>query len=211
MLKKNIRPSLVVSPPAPMVQGKWLIIGVGLVALVGSLGSWTFRYYATHRSTAFWSPQIMQLIRDAPNVTLYKHPIVPTDTLVADFQDVSATEAAIQKHIDSTAIDISNAKGLVNLRYAFSDDGNFDWPAQDDHWPNPADDIGYWWLTFLDPSNGKTTTIWFSEDCRQALRAAPDSNGKLHGTPISTEPMAAGLREMFGDFSANVAATSKQN
>lgn len=193
-------------PPQPAAannSGKLVIISIVGVALVAAGASWWFRYHSTHRAAKFWGPEAAGLIRDAPEVTLYRKPMVPTDSLGTDLKEITATKAAFQKHVDDSAIDVSHAHGLIHLRNALLEDHSFIWPAKDNDWPNPASDIGYWWLNFHDPKTGGSTTIWFNQDCSQTARLFPRPNGESEGTAISTEPIAAGLREMFSEFSAN--------
>ncbi|MFO0790670.1 MAG: hypothetical protein U0805_14535 [Pirellulales bacterium] len=89
------------TPQNAGISGKWIIIGVMAVALIGAGTSWWFRYYTTHRTAQFWGPEAATLIRDAP--TVWSH--------------------------DDLNRDISSAKGLVHLRNALLEDRSFKWPA----------------------------------------------------------------------------------
>lgn len=174
-----------IRPPQPARvegSGKFVIIGILGLAIVAASGSWLFRYNATHRAARFWGPETAQLIRDAPNVTFY----------VAD---------AAQDHLVEPNIDVSNAHGLAHLRNALLEDWNYEWPSSVDQLPRAAADLGHWWLSFEDPATGKSAVIYFSTDCAQALLAQhPD--GVQVGKPISTKPIAPGLREIFAEFVA---------
>lgn len=88
-------------PQGAEISGKWIIIGVLAVALIGAGTSWWFRYYTTHRTAQFWGPTMARLIRDAATV----------ETL-------------------EPRRDISAAKGLVHLRNALLEDRSFNWPAK---------------------------------------------------------------------------------
>ena len=172
-------------PPQPAAiegSGKFVIIGILGLALVAAGGSWLFRYNATHRAARFWGSETAQLIRDAPKVTFF----------VAD---------AAQDHLVEPNIDVSSAHGLAHLRNALLEDWNFEWPVSVDRLPPAAKDLGHWWLSFEDPMSGKSAVIYFSTDCAQALLAQhPD--GIQVGKPISTAPIAPGLREIFAEFAA---------
>lgn len=184
--------------PASSFSGKLVIIGIILVALWAAATSWYFRYHATHQAAKFWGAEAAALIRDAPEVTLYKEPMASTDSLRSD---PAGIQAAMQAHIAKSAIDISHAHGLLHLRNALLEDANFIWPSPDEQPILPADDLGYWWLKFRDPKSGKETVIWFSEDCRQGKQHRQRPDGTWDATVFSAAPMANGLREMFAEFS----------
>jgi hypothetical protein len=175
-------------------SGKLLIAAMLLAAIAAATASWWFRYEATHQAAQFWGPDAARLIRDAPQATLYNEPFASVASLAPD-------TAAIQGVIDKSAIDISDARGLVHLRNALLEDHSFTWPAENEVWPNPVGDIQYWWLVFADPQNGKSATVTFSHDCLQAAKLTATPNGSYHMTPVSTEPIATGLREMFNEIS----------
>ena len=86
------------------------------------------------------------------------------------------------------------------MRNALLEDHNFDWSTLTEPRREAAPTFQYWWLYFGDPDNGKILLMAFSEDCGQVERAY--AHGVHDGTSISTEPIAAGLREMFDEFSA---------
>jgi hypothetical protein len=193
---------------APTISGKWLIIGIFGLALAAAGGSWLFRYNATHRTAAFWGPEAARLIRDAPQVTLFREPITiaraVVDALPADATESDARAGVDQKIMDS-GIDVSNAHGLAHLRNALLEDRSFAWPSEDVSLLNYAN-FGdpYWLLVFQDPATGKAAKIHFSEDCRQAMRTSNPKGpvGNKEGALISAEPIASGLAEMFTEFSA---------
>jgi hypothetical protein len=194
-------------PPAePGVSGKFVIMGILGLAFVAGAGSWLFRYNATHRAAQFWGPNGARLIRDASEVGFYEKPY---DRLVTLAQDPFAA----QKRIDAAKIDISHARGLAHLRNALLEDRSFDWSAPKDELGTllftpgsmrpPSDsqmfNIYYWWLSFRDPGNDETITIFFSEDGRRATKVNTTRNEIV---AISTEPIAKGLREIFAEFAA---------
>jgi len=193
-------------PEGPGVSGKLVIIAIFVAAISAAAAGWFFRYNATHRSVQFWGPEAAQLIRDASTVVLYKQPTIPTDSLGVDLADTDAVVAAIQKHTDESAIDVSKAPGLLHLRHALLEDSSFIWSPKAKNTPEDLDTTktGYWWLKFENSVNSKSTTIWFTKDCRQALRLLPDPNrrGTFQTTAISTDPIATGLHEVFVEMSS---------
>jgi hypothetical protein len=162
----------------PEVSGKLIIIGVLFVAIAGGIFSWFFRYNATHRAAAFWGPETAVLIRDAPRITLKRGPL---------------TGSSLENEVD-----VSRARGLVHLRNALLEDRSFDWNTIDQPLSNlTKTDLFRWSLTFDNPNTGKNTTVYISDDLHFATRL-----GTKERQTVSTEPIAAGLREMFDEFTA---------
>lgn len=190
-------------PVAKEISGKYVILAVLAVAFIGAAASWFFRYNATHRAAEYWGPEAAQLIRDAPQVKLVKTPLAG----LAPTTD----SKAIQATIDSHSIDISHARGLLHLRNALLEDANFNWTKGDEPPPQAADDILHWWLNFNDPASGKTVWMTFSENCRQVTLMVSQADGISKGTPISTEPIAKGLREIFAEFSEQPASNTAES
>lgn len=191
-------------------SGKLVIIAFVAVALVAAGVSWWFRYNSTHRTVEFWGSEAAQLIRDAPEVKLYRDPLAIAravrDALPPDTTEsvVDAASTEIEQKIIDSAIDVSNSHGLTHLRNALLEDRNFAWPGKDltpfnvQEFEEPY----YWWLVFQDPASGDFAKIYFSKDCRQAVRTHNPKGpiGNSEGTLISTEPIAAGLLEMFTEM-----------
>jgi hypothetical protein len=192
-------------------SGKLVIIGIVTVGLVAAGTSWWFRFNATHRAAVFWGPEAGRLIRDAPKVELYRDPLAVArairDALPPNATPpvVNAARAGIEQKIASSGIDISDGKGLSHLRNALLEDRSFVWPGKDlTLFNNLEADALHWWLVFQDPASGDIARIIFSKDCRQAVRTSnpkgPVDNSE--GTLISTEPISAGLREIFDEMTA---------
>jgi hypothetical protein len=177
------------------ISGKLVIVGIVSVAVLAAAISWFFRYNATHRTAMFFGPEAVALIRDAPQVTLIRLPLLSLGALACDPNP--------QVTLDKNTYDISEAHGLVHLRNALLEDHNYRWPeGSEKPAPKTAHLAQYWVLHFGDREHGKAEILEFTEDCRQAWQTRLLPNGKYEPTPISTEPMAKGLREMFAEFSA---------
>jgi hypothetical protein len=192
-------------------SGKFVIISIVAVALAAAGVSWWFRYNATHRAAEFWGPKAAQLIRDAPEVKLHRDPLAIAravrDALPPDATEsvVDAARTGIEQKIIDSAIDVSNSHGLTHLRNALLEDRNFVWPSKDLTLFNVQEfEEPYWWLVFQDPASGNFAKIYFSKDCRQAVRTNNPKGpiGNNEGALISTEPIAAGLLRMFTEMMA---------
>src|SRR5215212_1559074 len=80
-------------------SGKLVIIGILTIALTGAAVSWFFRYNATHRAATFWGGETATLIRDAPQVILFRKPTGEVIRLSRD--DIQRAS------FDKSALDIS--------------------------------------------------------------------------------------------------------
>jgi len=169
-------------PQAPTISGKWLIVGVVTVALAGAIGSWVFRYYATHRIGQFWGPTSTRLIRDAPQVTLRRVAYGSGD------------------HPTSEVFDMSQARGLAHLRNALLENQSFNWTVSDTLHPSAN-----WYLEFRDPSN-EQVNVAFTADCRFCWMTAEE----YRSPSISCEPIASGLVEIFTEVANSPANAAPQ-
>jgi hypothetical protein len=169
------------------VAGKWIVIGIFGLALAGAVGSWIFRYYATHRAARFWGTEAARLIRDAPQVDFYY--LVDGE---ATLNHADLLEKLTQPGVCGK-VDVSQARGIVHLRNALVEDRSFDWRASPKE-PPPAG----WMLRFNDPATKDEVWIAFAEayDFCRLLGEAPGAE------IISCEPIADGLQEVFNEYSA---------
>ena len=174
-------------PSASAISGKLVIVGIVTVAVCAAAISWYFRYNATHRAAEFWGPETVRLIRDASIVEVFNAstPItIPRD-------DAAGTGGFIDT---SETRDVSTAHGLVHLRNALLEDHNFAWPASPSS-PNVQWKRG---LIFRDKGPGNVAILLFSPDLK--LVSVVGSKEML-----SCAPIAAGLGEMFAEFSSDLA------
>jgi hypothetical protein len=174
-------------PSGSAISGKLVIIVIVTVAFCAAAISWYFRYNATHRVAEFWGAETVRLIRDAPSVEAFNAsaPItIPRDdgAGTGGFIDTSETR------------DVSTAHGLVHLRNALLEDHNFAWPPS----ANSPDVQWKRGLIFRDKGLGNAAILVFSPDLK--LVSVAGSNQML-----SCAPIAAGLGEMFAEFSTDSA------
>ena len=145
------------------------------MAILLAGASWWFRYSATNQAARYWGPEGSQLIRDAQNVFLQPSP-PETGPLV----------------------DISQARGITHLRNALLEDRSFNWASKT---------IGEaeleWVLIFRDSETGKFMHIGIADDCCVITGYRLDINRVQMTQPISCEPIARGLREMFTELAAD--------
>ncbi len=165
------------SMPTNEKSGKLLIAGVLLVGLAAAAASWWFRYNATHKAVDFWGAEAVELIRDAPRVTLR------SDRPSADQE--GGDEADVTR-------DISNARGLTHFRAALLEDRSYDWSAS-----GPPDNNWSRSLVFEVTAGAEPRVlILFSPDFRWA---ANGSQGDPVRHVVSTAPIAEGLAKFFAE------------
>jgi hypothetical protein len=171
-------------------SGKIVIIGILTVALASAATSWWFRYAATHRAAEFLGPSSARLIRDAPQALLCEisPPVASTflanlDNEPDDFLDLA------------TRRDISGARGLTHLRHALLEDRSYRWPMS----PAQPDVRWQWAMLFSDAAESEEVVLFFTSDW--SLTTTLERRGKI----ISCQPIAAGLRTMIGEITAESA------
>jgi hypothetical protein len=184
------------SPPTS-ASGKIIILGILAVAFIAAGTSWWFRYNSTRRAARFWGRELTLLIRDAPEVILFRQP----SRELIQFVEKNPSRA---KFVDP-AHDISKARGVLHLRNAMLDDRSFVWPAAGNPWHSLTADPTHWLLSFYDPKSRQSAELFFTKDCHYAGRLKVVFMHK-EWMAVSTEPIAAGLREMFAEFTAKSTA-----
>ena len=174
-------------PSVSAISGKLVIIVIVTVAFCAAAISWYFRYNATHRVAEFWGPETVRLIRDAPSVEAFN----ASAPIIIPRGDGAGTGGFIDT---SETRDVSSAHGLVHLRNALLEDHNFAWPPS----ANSPDVQWKRGLIFRDKGLGNIAILVFSPDLK--LVSVLGSKEML-----SCAPIAAGLGEMFTEFSSDSA------
>ena len=141
-------------------RGKAIIIGMLSLALAATaFGIWYLRGLS-QRSLGYWGPEVSDLISRAPQVEVMQLP-------------------------DGLWEDISQARGLINLRRALVADASYDWEAtsaQPLRW--------HYALRFRD--DGREAVLVFSLDSGQVmLKDRPPS--------VSARPILRGLKSFFAE------------
>ena len=186
MSSKATPPASPGPPPIDFASGKFVIIGILILALAAAGGSWLFRYSATHKAARFWGPAAAGIIRDAASVDFLV--LTPSE---AGSPSSNEIESRGEKYRLVAQVDVSAAHGLVHLRNALLEDHNFDSFDLD---KGAASQPWRWALEF---HTGKdSTTVVFSNDCATTALATG-------GAIASCRPIAAGLAELFGEFTAD--------
>jgi hypothetical protein len=174
------------------------IVAAAALLLVGGATAgiaWWYNLSRTRQALAYWGPQAVALIRDAPQVRAYH---VTIDAGVATGTDDGAPFVHPQTRARLRVLesrDVSRARGLVHLRHALLDDRSFDWLGR------PADlgNVEYI-LTF--EQDAARLVVFLSDDFERMAapgRVSASVRDDEKAAAVSTRPMARGLREYFID------------
>jgi hypothetical protein len=179
------------SSPQKQISGKLIIFGIVLLALTGAGASWLFRYSATRRAAEFWGSNVIQLIRDAPEVNLVRLEATDeTKELPMHFRLWSSGKQVKAAEF----FDVSEARGLTHLRNALLEDRSYSWPPR-----AISESMDWrWMLGFRDESHSKRAFILFTADCAHTALLDSDFN------VISCQPIAHGLSTMFAEYAATL-------
>lgn len=139
-------------------RGKAIIVGMLALALAAAaFGIWYLRSLS-QRSLAYWGPEVSDLISRAPNVEV-------THVRYGPWKD------------------ISQARGLVNLRRALVSDASYAWDSP----PEPSLHWAY--------------ALRFRDEHRQAVLVFSPTTGhvmlKDHPPPVSVDPIYEGLQSFI--------------
>lgn len=124
------------------LRGRTVVVSIFVLALVMAGGAWWRRLQESRHAAAYWGAKRAPLIVGNTKVFFV---ILGND----DGQDSAAMVVAGRPV--AKAFDLSEKRGLVHLRYALTQDANFDW---DKLRIVPLDDPGDWTyaLRFFDGS-----------------------------------------------------------
>jgi hypothetical protein len=185
-------------PTGIAVSGKWVILAVVALALVGAVFSWWHRYTSTRMAARFWGPQYSSLIRGNSNVQLITvRPMSDTESHnhdpTGDFPDHYHTLGGVVRVTDRR--DITQAHGLTHLRNELLMDRSF----QPDELGAATADVWHSGLEFRDTADGPPLVILFSGDGRRMLRYPPTVGTSLANTSAR---FAEGLQIVLAEWKA---------
>lgn len=190
MPSKADSPAAVIPPVEAGVSGKWVIVGILLVAFAAAGGSWWFRYNATSRVAQYLGRENVIAVRDASKVTLstFAEPIsIPINSIWS----VPVEQWLAQQ--PQTSTDVTSAHGLLHLRNALLDDRSFEWESDA---INPVAVAAAKWthaLIFDDTNSGHHAYLILSTGSK-LIKPADRT------FPLSYQPIATGIAEMLAEF-----------
>lgn len=163
-------------------------LAVGALLLLGALAvavAMTFHYRSQARPLALWGPEVAQLLLTAPRVELLL--LSPPSELEGGSD--AATEALVcnDRFLAITdRYDITQARGMVNVRQGLINDRTFDWEAP----------LGARGVTF-------THALRFREGEQSATLLIDFRARQMHlletGAEVCFAPVAEGLRKFVDE------------
>jgi hypothetical protein len=164
-----------------LIEGKYAILVVFLLGLLGAVGSWWYHSQLQRQAIAFWGTQNAALIQRAPHVDFMQ--LEPAET-AASGNAAETLKIGGRPYLIVRRIDGSRTSGLIHLRHSLVQDGSYNWSL-------PLSDCRPDWqyaLRFEDAGASATVALDFS--CGQLLALDMDKQ-------LSIQPMAEGLEEFM--------------
>jgi hypothetical protein len=196
-MERHDEPGYVYLPAAwPMNRGNLLIllmVTAGLAA--GALKIWK-QHQHMDQVLAAYSPQVVRLIAEAPQVELLK--LEPISTSGENGAE-KTIEIAGEKYEIIGRKNVASAKGFVDVRDRLVDDASYSWNAKFDH-------KGFWKFVLLFSDGNQQARIAFSISRERVayVKALDD------GPTISARPIADGLESFFAAQFADAAPPARQ-
>lgn len=164
-------------------SGTKLVVLLMCLAVALGVYSWWNRYESAHRATQFWGPDNARLIVEDGEVEAMLLQFDPNGSEPASLE----TLPILPGYSVLSSVDLSDARGMVHLRFALTSDSNYLWDVQ------LANLVGWKWaLRFA--QEGREMTVLFTDDFETLGKLMSDSgNVEL----IACQPMAETLQEYF--------------
>ena len=167
---------------APLIEGKYAILAVLFLGLIGAVGGWWYRGQLQRNAITFLGADNATLIQEAPSVFLWE--LDP-----ADVSHVSGEEQALavanREFIVTNRVQTGRAPGLIHQRQSMINDRSYDWK------PTDACCAPEWkYALRFDGEAKRAVTVLLDFSCFQLLVL---ENQRM----ISMKPMAAGLEKFI--------------
>ncbi len=98
-------------------KGRTIVLGIFGLALVMAAGGWWFRYEASRRAAAFWGADGARLLAGESDVEFF---------VLGDGDRADGHQGIAGRPVEPK-IDLTEKLGLIHLRYALTQDANFEW------------------------------------------------------------------------------------
>jgi hypothetical protein len=142
------------SRQASPIDGKYVILAVFAIGLIGAAGGWWYHRSAQRRVLEFWGSEAAELIVIAPRVeAIHLAPAAAGEHVEHEVQLGESRFDVIER------VDVSGAAGLIHLRQGLFHDGSFDWSkAEDDCRPQ-------WDYALRFSENERSVTVLVAFNC----------------------------------------------
>lgn len=174
-------------------KGRTLVLGIFGVALVMAVGGWWFRYEASRHAAAFWGAEGARVLSGESAVEL----------LVLGDSDEQAADQSIAGRPVSDKFDLSEKRGLIHLRYALTQDADFDW---DEVKSTPAPAGPEWRYAMRFSLDDDRLDVLFTEDFAKLGKLTDD------GEQIDVLPcprLAPSIEHYLSDVGAPIGKTKE--
>lgn len=177
----------------PLIEGKYAILAVLVLGLIGAIGAWAYRGQLQRKAIAYLGPDNAVLIQRAPHVVLMK--LAPAESAADDGGEPLLV--AGRRFIVAERVEADQAPGLIHLRSSLISDRSYDWSAS----PDSCKPAWQFALKFTDDSQ-RSATVLLDFACDQLLLLEADRQ-------ISMKPMADGLKKFLAaQFGLSVGAAA---
>jgi hypothetical protein len=154
------------------LRSSLVILGMLLLGAATSVAAIWYLRGLSRRSVEFWGPQAGALILQAPQVEALL--LAPTGP------DSAAEQSVVERR------DVSQARGLANVRRALMQDASYEWP------PSRPDPLLRWSHALRFTDRDRTTTLLFALN-------PPAARPLERDMCVGTKKIAAGLRDFFAE------------
>jgi hypothetical protein len=166
----------------PLIEGKYAILAVLVLGLVGAAGGWWYRGQLQRNAITFLGADNATLIQEAPSVVLWE--LEPADASGPSGEE-QALAVANREFIITNRVQTGRAPGLIHLRQSLINDRSYDWES------STAGCEPQWkYALRFDDEARRAVTVLLDFSCYQLLVL---ENQRM----VSMKPMAAGLEKFI--------------
>lgn len=168
-------------------QGKWVIVGILVTAVVAASGAWYYQFVQGRRVLEQWGPENALRMRLAPQCTLFALQPSPasTETDTAERQTLSIGGGL---HWVTWQRELAGTPGFVHARQALIQDASYAWDAT-------TVDTGPWSYALRFVDDAGVTLLAF--DLEHNVIANADTLPQR----ANIGPISQGLQKYFGEQS----------
>src|SRR5690242_19272510 len=167
---------------APLIEGKYAILAVLVLGLIGAVGGWWYRGQLQRKAITFLGADNATLIQEAPSVVLWE---LEQSGATRPSGEEQTLAVADREFIVTNRVQTGRAPGLIHLRQSLINDRSYDWK------PSAAGCEPEWkYALRFDDNSKRAVTMLLDFSCFQLLVL---ENQRM----VSMKPMAAGLEKFI--------------
>ena len=167
---------------SPLIEGKYAILAVLVLGLVGATGGWWYRGQLQRNAITFLGADNATLIQEAPSVILLQLEPADASGLGGEEQPLAVAD---REFTVTNRVETGRAPGLIHLRQSLINDRSYNWQQ------SAAGCEPQWkYAIRFDDEAKRAVTVLLDFSCFQLLVL---ENQRM----ISMKPMAAGLEKFI--------------